>query len=278
MIGALEGLPSLERVHVVSVTSPLGVVPKELEDTFPTRHYDIPVTGHWDEEERDAVAAPLGHIIAHGRYRHVIFHLDPNEYRFLRELDARTVWTLTEHRSTSPQALASLRRAVSEALDGSRPVAGGPLSVVREELAEVASFQFGRAAAELLFGPPVRLTGRPWFQRVTDGRGTDLATWREMRGLFQLTVAGAGRMLPAHPLEVEVDSKVELRGDLFAPGVVRADPGIRVGDAVLLVRTGELLAVGEAALPGPLMTELGRGLAVEVRHRVPGLVPPPTAT
>jgi archaeosine synthase len=267
-------------VHVVSVTSPLGVVPKELEDTFPARHYDIPVTGEWDEAERNAVLSPLRHLMAEGRYRHLILHLDPDEYRFLKELDPRAVWTMTEHRSTSPEALASLRRALGEALDGIAPVAGGPLSVVREELAEVAAFQFGRAAAGLLFGSPVRLAGRPWFQRVTDGHGTDLATWREMRGLFHLTVAGAARMLPAHPLEVEVDEKVELRGDLFAPGVVRADPGIRVGDAVLLVRDGKLLAVGEAALPGPLMAALGRGLAVHVRHRIPGLVPTaaPTAT
>ena len=280
MMGAAEGLTSLERLHVVSVTSPLGLVPKELEDTFPARHYDIPVTGEWDEDERASVVAPLRHVLTYGRYRHVIFHLDPDEYRFLREVDAPAVWTLADHRSTSPAALGSLRRALSDALEGRPPVAGGPLTVVREELAEVAAFQFGRAAAERLFAPPVRLAGRPWFQRVTDGAGTDLATWREMRGLFHLTVAGAARMLSAHPLEVEVDAHVELRGDLFAPGVVRADPAIRVGDAVVLVRAGALLAVGEATLPGPLMTELRRGLAVNVRHRVPGLLAPapPTST
>ena len=112
----------------------------------------------------------------------------------------------------------------------------------------------------------MRLSGRPWFQRVTDGRA-DLATWREERGLFQLTVAGARRLWPDPPLAVEVDSGVSLEGDLFVPGVHRADERIRVGDAVILVRDGHLAAVGEAALPGRLMTELVRGLAVRVRHR-----------
>ncbi|MCI4354012.1 MAG: DUF5591 domain-containing protein [Thermoplasmata archaeon] len=265
---ALEGLPHLERLHVVSVTSPIGLVPRELEDTFPARHYDIPVTGEWDESERGAVLDALRALRRGGAYTKTIFHLDPAEYRFLADAGEEGVWTLSDGRTTTNEALGALRGAVAPSLEELRGVEGGPLTTVREELAAVAAFQFGPAAAALLFASPARLAGRPWFQRVTDGHGTDLATWREPRGLFQLTVAGAARMLPAHPLEVEVDPKVALLGDLFTPGVVRADPLIRSGDAVLLVRSGELLGVGEAALPGPLMTELTRGTAVWVRHRV----------
>jgi archaeosine synthase len=274
LAGALEGLPHLERVHIVSVTSPLGLVPRELEDTFPSRNYDIPVTGEWDEGERRAVLEALGSIQRTGGYTHALLHLDPEEYDFLTEAAVGARWTLADDRTTSNEALASLRRAAEEILAPMHGVDGGPLTTVREELAAVAAFQFGPAAASLLFAPPVRLAGRPWFQRITDGHGTDLATWREPRGLFHLTVAGAARMLPAHPLEVEVDPKVSLLGDLFAPGVARADRLIRTGDAVLLVRDGTLLGVGEAALPGPLMTQLSRGTAVWVRHRVHAPAPP----
>ncbi len=280
---ALEGVPNLERVHTVSVTSPLGVVPRELEDTYPARHYDIPVTGEWDEAEREAVRAAVGHLLSKGRYDHTVVHLDPIEYGFLADLfesAPRVTWTATDHRTTSGPALAALRSAVEQAVGGSPPTPGGPLTVVREELAQVAAYQFGAAAAELLFAAPVRLAGRPWFQRLTDGNGTDLATWREPRGLFQLTVAGGRRLAPAHPLEVHLDPNVRLAGDLFAPGVTSADPAIRAGDAVLLVQNGELFGVGEAALPGRLMTELGRGIAVHVRHRARPEAPPtpPTPT
>ncbi|MGA7649584.1 MAG: PUA domain-containing protein, partial [Thermoplasmata archaeon] len=169
-------------------------------------------------------------------------------------------------RTTTNEAVAALRSAVERALVGETPVPGGPLSVVREELEALAGVQFGPDAARRLFVPPVRLSGRPWFQRVTDGRA-DLATWREERGLFHLTVPGARRLWPDPPLAVEVDLGVSLEGDLFVPGVRRADDRIRAGDAVVLVRDGRLAGVGEAALPGRLMTELVRGLAVRVRHR-----------
>ena len=266
---ALEGLPRLERVHVVSVSSPVGLVPRELEDVPPARHYDIPVTGDWSEAERSAVGAGLEHLLATGAYTSVVLHLDPDEYAFLREVVPERYaahWTIPDGRTTAPAALAALRAHVAEALADGPGVPGGPLAVVREELRAVAAFQFGEAAADRLCAAPFRLAGRPWFQRLTDG-GRDLATLREERGLFHLTVAGAQRLVPDPPLAVSVDPRLPLTGDLFCPGVRGADPGIRAGDSVVLLRDGTLAGVGEAALPGRLMTELAHGLAVRVRHR-----------
>lgn len=267
---AWEGQLRVERLHVVSVSSPIGLVPRELEDVYPARHYDIPVTGDWSENERELVRAGVRHLLREGHYRSVIVHLDPQEYGFVREAlspERPTVWTLGDDRSTSEEAISALRTAVQEAFEGLPAVPGGPLTVVREELREIASWQFGRAAAERLFAAPLRLLGRPWFQRLNDGAGTDLASWREERGLFHLTVGGAARVDGADALAVEADPRVPLTGDLFVPGVLRADPRIRIGDSVLVRQNATLTAVGEAALPGPLMTSLGHGLAVRVRHR-----------
>ena len=278
---AFDGLPNLARLHVASITSPLGVVPRELEDVYPARHYDIPVTGEWDEEERRRVVVATEHLLTSGRYRRVIGHLDPVEYGFLKAALSRSevIWTAQDEHTLSPGSLGALRAAVGETLSGCDAVPGGPLAVVRQEMRELAAFQFGREAADRLFADPIRLAGRPWMQRLTDGKSMDLASWREERGLFQLTVAGARRMFDAHPLEVEVGPGVPLTGDLFTPGVQSADPAICEGDAVILARGGELLAVGEAVLPGRVMTQLDHGLAVTVRHRVhPARTAPPTAT
>ncbi len=269
---AWEGLAGTERLHVVSVSSPIGVVPRELEDVPPARHYDIPVTGEWAEAERAAVGAGIRHLLAHGAYRSVVVHLDPEEYSFVRSaLDGASdvTWSARDDHVTNADGVRHLRDALVRALGPAAPVSGGPLAVVREELREVASVQFGRAAADRLFAPPIRLAGRPWFQRLTDGR-TELATLREERGLFHLTLAGARRLGTDPPLCVDVDPGLALSGDLFVPGVRAADPEIRAGDSVVLRRGGELAAVGEAELPGPLMTTLGHGRAVRVRHRAHG--------
>ncbi|HZY70882.1 MAG TPA: DUF5591 domain-containing protein [Thermoplasmata archaeon] len=279
---AWEGLAAPHRIHVVSVTSPLGLVPRELEDVYPARHYDIPVTHTWAQEERERVVGLLRHLLDRGRYDRVVVHLDAQEYGFITDgipTEFAAAWTSEGDRPTAPGSIDRLRRdlGADPALNSTeRP---GPISTVLEELREVAAFQFGRAFAESLFAPPVRLHGRPWFQRLSDGGGVDLATWREERGLFQLTVPGARRAGSAGALAVTVAPGFELRGDLFVGGVAEADPAIRVGDAVTLVRDNAPFAVGEAELPGRLMTELRRGRAVTVRHRAGGSATPgaPTA-
>ena len=262
--------PGSPFIHVVSVSSPLGLVPRELEDVYPARHYDIPVTGLWEEDEREAVLRSLDVLLERGAYTQAILHLDPVEYRFITDaVPARLhpQWTSTDEHSTSAMALRSLQSAIEAADLGPSPPTIGPLAAVKEGLEALARVQFGPRAADLLFAPPTRLQGRPWMQRLTDGSGKDLATWSEERGLFQLTVAGGQRVLPAGSYWVEVDAGVRLTGDLFTPGIRAADVAIAPGDAVLLVRSGALVGVGEAVLPGPLMTELPRGLAVKVRHR-----------
>ena len=169
---ALESVGPLERVHWVSVSSPIGLVPRELEDVFPARNYDIPVTGAWSEVERSQVLEALDHLLSTGQYERVVAHLNPEEYAFLHqrlERHGTAHWTILDHRTTAPESLAALQSATHDALKGVPPVPGGPLEVVREELHELAAVQFGQAA-DLLFAPPIRLAGRPWFQRLTDGQ------------------------------------------------------------------------------------------------------------
>ena len=265
---AWEGLPNLGRLHVVSVSSPIGLVPRELEDVPPARQYDIPVTGDWSAEERELVLCGVRHLLGSGGYHQIVAHLDPAEYGFLLETlppsDADRV-TVVDGRTTSPASIARLREALTRGLQATPPPSAGPLGIVAEELREIASVQFGRTAAERLFAPPVRLEGRPWFQRITDGH-LDLASLREERGLFHLTVAGALRLGDALA-RVDVEPTLTLEGDVFAPGVLGGDPSIRTGDAVGLFQDGRLAAVGEAVLPGPLLGDLRRGVAVLVRHR-----------
>ncbi len=42
-------------VHELALTSPLGLVPREIEDLYPAAHYDVPVTGNWSDEEKNIV-------------------------------------------------------------------------------------------------------------------------------------------------------------------------------------------------------------------------------
>ena len=60
----------------------------------------------------------------------------------------------------------------------------------------------------------------------------------------------------------------ELKGNLFAVGVTDADPSIRIGDEAIVTVNGKVRAVGVAMMSGREMVQLGRGIAVRIRHKV----------
>src|SRR5437660_10400567 len=62
-------------VHEVIVTSPLGLIPRELERFHPARDYDIPVTGDWSRDEAAIVIEDLSAFLAANRYDAVVAHL-----------------------------------------------------------------------------------------------------------------------------------------------------------------------------------------------------------
>ena len=55
-------------VREVILTSPMGVVPRELELVYPAAHYDVAVTGVWDLEERGWVSGCLRDFIDNNHF------------------------------------------------------------------------------------------------------------------------------------------------------------------------------------------------------------------
>src|SRR5438132_14296325 len=62
-------------VHEVIVTSPLGLIPRELERFYPAGAYDIPVTGDWSRDEAAMITEDLRAFLAANRYETVVAHL-----------------------------------------------------------------------------------------------------------------------------------------------------------------------------------------------------------
>ncbi|PSP15673.1 tRNA-ribosyltransferase, partial [Halobacteriales archaeon QH_10_67_13] len=70
------------RAHKLSMTSPIGVVPQELEWTYPAQHYDAVVTGRWTETELEFVADVLARYLdGAGAYGRIVAHVPETGYR-----------------------------------------------------------------------------------------------------------------------------------------------------------------------------------------------------
>ena len=254
-------------VHEVIVTSPLGMVPRELDACYPANSYDIPVTGEWKCEERAMIREMVGSLIQQG-YDKVICHLG-DDYELVEGLAEMECTVVGD--PTSPKSLENLDRALRAAAKGMEPV---DYLVDRNNLARgLLEFQFGRDIADILMDENTYAIGKfPYWKFIREDpedrkKKTQLGMMTPERGMVSLTLEGAEILAEAGYATVEI-MDFELKGNLFAVGVIRADPRIRIGDEAIIVCDGQVRGVGVAMMCGREMTDLKRGIAVKVRHKI----------
>lgn len=246
-------------VHEAIVTSPLGVVPRELDVFFPANSYDIPVTGEWKCEERAFIREMLAHLLE-SEYDAVVSHLGA---------DTALIEGLCDPVETcvgDPTSPASLERLDSTLRSLAAGMEHGDYMVDRKEtLRSVLSFQFGPDAADLIMDADTFGIGKFPYWKIMRGK-TQLGMLTEERSMVSLTLDGA-KVLAAAGVNVVEMGDFELSGSLFAVGVAAADPRIRIGDEAVVTCRGEVRGVGVAMMSGPEMLGLSRGVAVKIRHK-----------
>ncbi|OIB56296.1 archaeosine synthase subunit alpha [Natrialba sp. SSL1] len=251
------------RAHLVSMTSPIGVVPQELETTYPAQHYDTVVTGRWSEDEKQFVSEVLRRYLERNEYPKIIAHVPNEGYRDIvgrveEELDLDITYTVDEH-PTDDESLANLSEALSGELKYSKR------EREHNTVRAIADYLLGDGAGDDLF-EDIQTTSRYPKIQVRDREDTQLATMVPQYGTLSFTLAGARRWVDSDaPVKrVEIDGFVP-HGSVLAPGVVEADEEIRVGDEVV-VEGPKAFGVGRAEMFGREMAESSRGIAAEIRH------------
>lgn len=237
-------------IHELILTSPLAIVPRELEDVYPAAHYDTPVTGVWDLEERAWVINSLKSYLEKHRYSHIIAHLEGELCDTLRDGGIDAVYT---GGGTGTEELERLREALEMVCTDARPIGNFRLQEFRAK----ADFYFGSSAGDIITSG-AKVKGN----RLFDSSGRSLASINS--GRVALTLEGARRLLPLGVYTVRIGDFIP-RGNVLAPGVIDADEQIRPGDEVIVVGGG-FLGTGRARMSGWEMVASRRGVAVELRE------------
>ncbi|MCL7475954.1 MAG: archaeosine synthase subunit alpha [ANME-2 cluster archaeon] len=255
-------------INEVIITSPLGIVPRELELVYPAAHYDTPVTGHWDLEERSWVGGCLLDYLGKNRYSHMIAHVD-GAYRDIcesiaHELGIDILYTANGEGSiTSNQSLKKLGETVRDIVNEEGYSLRKQQDITANMLRSIADYQFGTGAGKLLVPDNATIKAPFPKHQVFDGR-TQLATLNPSTGALIPTLEGGRRLVELGTYQVHIDDFVP-GGTLLAPGVVDADPEIRPSDQVL-VMGNRAIGVGRALMGGDEMVRSSRGVAVDLRQ------------
>ena len=259
----------------VILTSPLGVVPRELERVFPAANYDIPVTGDWDAEEIELAAEALvTHmnklpldctVVAHvtGGYLDIV---KASEDRISQSI----IYTTPEYSPTSRDSLHALQETLTD-LREVLNLTPSPPQTLEEIVRATADFQFGSGAGELLVPENAKLGGKPYRQIICRVEKEQLCSFIADVGMLSLTLSGGQRLASLGRYWVQLDAPSVKGGSIFAVGVNEADHSIRPGDEVIVFNErNDVIAVGRSEMSGREMCELERGRAVSVRHKLEG--------
>jgi archaeosine synthase len=236
------------RAHELIVTSPLGLVPRELECVYPAMHYDVPVTGYWDAEECAYIADILARYLALHPYDRVIAHLEGGALN-VAEMAAEQCGITLEYSCRDHPAGEEALTRLSHALDCERRVKD-------DRLHGMLSYQFGCDIDTR------GMLSRGHFPEIFYSRNNQqLFSIDTGTGLLRPTFEGWG--LVPEDYRVTISDFVP-EGDVLVPGIVDADPAIREGDEVLVVGS-QAMATGKAAMTAAEMKNSKRGVAVRVR-------------
>ncbi len=238
----------------VIVTSPFGICPRELENTFPIQSYDVTVSGEWSFEEIKLSGELLREYV---KGKEVIANVHGGYEKVCREYLEDCIYVCQDGKPSSPDSIYQLRLALKKYPKVKRR------ERVLNELRSIAKYQFGEKAVDMI-ADDVIAKGR-YHKNIYDG-GKQLALLNRDTGLYTLNLEGGKRLADLGIKIVEIDFDLKTNS-LFAPGVVKADYNIIPKDEVVVIRNDEVVAVGKAALSGREMEKSDNGIAVKIRHR-----------
>ncbi len=270
----------------VIVTSPIGVVPRQLEACFPAAHYDVPVTGYWDEQEINFSREMLVSIIngskrvQDGSIQLVIAHLDGGYRQSCeaaeKQLHVPILYTCDFSSVTSPPALKALENTMATAREKyGEAFARLPRVDTRlDDLRVLIDYQFDSNIGHHLLpdGTKTRLIHGNQLHAFDPAAKETLCRIDQDSGIVVLEKKGLERAWkafqesPSIPLKRVTFCDKEMQGsNVFPVGIERVEPGIDAGDDVFIQDVdGNLLGYGRAVLPGFQMRQARGGPVVTI--------------
>lgn len=254
-------------IHEVIVTSPLGLVPRELELTYPAASYDISVTGDWFEDEKQMIQTQLETFLQHNQYDAIVSHLRKDIVHPPKEKTNNWFNTLGNENPTSETALKKLTETLNQLIRQKNYKDISKSEMKRQQVQAIARYQFGRQLASELVTNCV-ITGKYPYLKILDEHQRQLGMIPDQRGLISLTAEGGKRLCSLQKYTVFIKTGFTVKGSILAPGILSSDSDIRRGDDVIVIQGDSYLGVGVATMNGEEMIRRSYGEAVNMRHKI----------
>ena len=228
--------------HEVMVTSPLGLVPRDLEETWPASHYDIPVTGEWSLDEISRTRNMLMSLLEKNNYHTVINH---SSMSF--DLEGITYFeTRAGNSATSREALEELRKVVSKVTKEHTLKNRKHHKILLDNFSSIARYKMEND----IWLDDVNIRGKPPFWRI-EHQGKQIALWSNDRRGFSLAKSSIPIIAANSSLKkIHLSPDISWKGDIFFSILDSYDSGIHSGDDLLVMQDNLPVGLARATASG----------------------------
>jgi len=241
-------------LHELIVTSPVGLVPRELENGYPARFYDIPVIGIWYDDEKNMMNNLLKDYLNNNHYNKIIAYI-PEDLDFLKNvLPLDTIFI--EGKVTDNENLNKLKNTLKDIIKKNDNY-GNKLY----DYKAILKFQFGKWIDKYL--DDIKIVNNFHQDMILKDKKI-LFIYNEKTGRFTITKESGKFFLENNKFNVTIDD-FKPTSNVYSVGVKNATDDIKSFDEVILTHNNELRGIGTALMPYKAMIDLNKGIAVKVR-------------
>ncbi len=256
------------------ITSPLSVVPRELENIYPARFYDIPVAGNWSEKEIEITTNLLKEVLSH-YYKDsiVINHLHGHGYediveRVRKSISLKVIDTAHRAPTTSHESLKELADILvsTQAQFLSEPLERINSNV--KKLRAIADFQFGLGTGKTLFPDKIKLKGKYPKSPQIFREGQHIGTIHASSGFLSIFPAYVEDIAEISLNKLQFGANYASGSNIYAPGCLSADKHILPEDEIFVIHENKVIATARALVSGLDMNKMTSGKVAEVKKKV----------
>jgi len=248
----------------IILTSPLGAIPRQLEDIYPVNSYDISVTGEWDNVEIAIASDMLISLLEKfDESIPILCHVKDSGYFKIIEnarskIKNKIYFTEVKKNLTSNESLLSLEEKISELKDSysigdAIPENKNFLKTLTRKFFKIIDYQFGLNTGNKIFYNGIKTWRNKRSHQIEI---SDLLT-REKLGKFnvnsgqvEINIKGANRMLPLSENSnyIVFDGQKINGNTLFRPGIVSFSPSLVPKDIVVIFDKDKERIIGLGSL------------------------------
>ena len=228
--------------HEVMVTSPLGLVPRDLEDVWPAAFYDIPVTGDWSLDEVQRIESMVRNLVNRHNYNRIINHSG-----MALDIDGFDIIDTRQGESSgSRTALQRLTEAVQSAKD--------EFGIHRRKGEKVNLDRFMSISRYLHKSDDwlndCRVRGKPPRWKI-EREGKQIALWSFERAGFSFSKDAVKYLDACSALpRVHLVDDVKWKGDLHYGIVKSFEAGILMGQDLIVMQNDVAVGLARSIAPG----------------------------